>query len=190
MNLELEGEKDIVRFELLFHQMQPRLYAYCRKYIDDEELARDFVQESFINLWKNSAQINEASHKSYLFTTVRNRCLSHFRSLKVQAEYEDLVALSIKEVEIHPTINDPLIELYTKEINEIIQHSIEKLPEKCRLVFEMSRLQGMKNQEIADELNINIRTVEAHIYSALKILKADLKDYLPLFLLFFLNNIK
>lgn len=176
-------KRDIKHFEMLFRQLQPRLFAFCCKYLEDRELARDFVQECFINLWENYEGV-ESSYESYLFTAVRNRCLSHFRYLKVHADYETSVRLRIKEIEFHPEMQDPLTEMYLKDINELLQQSLERLPEKCKLIFQMSRYQGMKNQEIANSLGISIRTVEAQIYNVLKILKEDLHDYTPLLLLF------
>ncbi len=173
-------------FERVFRNLQPRLYAYCRKYIDDIEQAKDIVQECFINLWNHQVDIT-VSYDSYLFTAVHHRCMSHFRSLKVHADYEISVKQKLKEIEIPLEVPYPLMELYLKDINELLQHCIEKLPEKCRKVFMMSRFQDMKNQEIADELGVSIRTVEAQIYQALKILKEELKDYLPLILLLFLD---
>lgn len=178
------NSKDIKHFESLFQQLQPRLFAFCCKYIDDKELARDFVQECFISLWENYMSVS-SSYESYLFTAVRNRCLSHFRSLKVHAEYEEAIRLRIKEIEIHPEIPTPLTEMYLKEVSTLLQQAIEKLPEKCKLVFMMSRYQGMKNQEIADALGLSVRTVEAQIYNALKIVREELKDYLPVLSIFF-----
>jgi len=179
--------RNIKHFESLFQQLQPRLFAFCCKYVDDKELARDFVQECFINLWENYGSV-ESSYESYLFTAVRNRCLSHFRYLKTHAEYEMSVKLRIKEIEFHPGLNDPLTEMYLTDIHKLVQQSIERLPEKCRIIFMMSRYQGMKNQEIADSLGISIRTVEAQIYNALKILKEELRDYVPILFLFFSSN--
>ncbi len=174
----------VKEFERMFHRLQPRLYAYCCKYIDDSEHAKDIVQECFVNLWDNHAEIT-VSYESYLFRAVHNRCISHFRSLKVHADYEISVKQKLKEIEIYPETPYPLTELYLKEINELLQHCVEKLPEKCRLAFMMSRYRGMKSQEIADELGISVRTVDAQIYHALKIIKEELKDYLPLVVLLF-----
>lgn len=175
---------DLNNFEQLFNRLQPRLYAYCCKYIEDNELARDIVQECFINLWENYESV-QISYEFYLFKAVHNRCLSHFRSERIHAEYASSVKMKIKEIEMHPELPYPLTELYVKEVNALLQESISKLPEKCRLIFMMSRYQNMKNQEIADTLGISIRTVDAQIYNALKILKVKLKDYLPVVLLFF-----
>jgi RNA polymerase sigma-70 factor (ECF subfamily) len=165
--------------------MQPPLFAFCCKYVDDKELARDFVQECFIGLWENFGSV-DLSHESYLFTSVRNRCLSHIRSRKAYVEYEEFVKLRLREIEFHPETPEPLTDLYLRELNEVLHNSIEKLPNKCRQIFRMSRYEGLKNQEIAERLNISVRTVETQIYNALKILKDDLKDYLPAYLIIFL----
>jgi RNA polymerase sigma-70 factor (ECF subfamily) len=177
-------KRDIKQFESLFRRLQPRLFAFCRKYVDDKDLAQDFVQECFISLWENYESV-DTSFESYLFTTIRNRCLSHFRSLKIHAEYEAYIRLRLKEIEIYPETPDPLTEIYLQEVKALLQQAIEKLPEKCKLIFTMSRYQGMKNQAIADSLGISVRTVETQIYNALKTLKEELRDYLPIALLFF-----
>jgi len=168
---------DANEFKQLFLRLQPRLYAYCCKYIGDSELAKDIVQECFMNLWDNKAEM-EVSHESYMFRAVHNRCVSHFRSLKVHHDYEDSVKQKLKDIEIHPETPYPLTELYVKEISELLKHCVEKLPEMRRKVFTMSRQQGMKNKEIADELGVSVRTVEAQIYQALKVIREGLKDYL------------
>ncbi len=177
-------EKDVKHFEALFQRLQPRLFAFCCKYVDNKELARDFVQECFINLWENYEMV-QSSYESYLFRAVRNRCLSHFRHLSIHADYEQSVLLRIKEFEFHPENPEQLTKMYLKDINDLIEHCIAKLPEKCRQVFIMSRYERMKNQEIADALGISVRTVEAQIYNALKFLKKELHDYAPILLLFF-----
>lgn len=175
---------DIRAFESLFRQMQPKLFAFCRKYVDDEECARDIVQECFIGLWEHYAE-NICSHESYLFRSVHNRCLSYIRSQKVSAAYEETVGWRIREIELHPEMNSPLADLYVKELNGIMHHTVEKLPVKCRRIFEMSRYRGMKNQEIAEKLGLSIRTVEAQIYNALKVFKTAFNDYLPILLILF-----
>lgn len=184
MSSSSDDKKDLKSFEQLFHKLQPRLFAYCCKFVEDDELARDIVQECFMNLWENYESV-QISYEYYLFRAVHNRCLSYFRSVRVHSEYEASVKLKIQEIEIHPELPYPLTELYLKEVNRLLQDSISMLPEKCRLIFMMSRYQGMKSQQIAETLGVSVRTVDAQIYNALKILKVKLKDYLPVLLLFF-----
>lgn len=176
-------KKDLKHFESLFRRLQPRLFAYCLKYVEDEELARDIVQECLIRLWEDYEKIN-IDPERYMIVAVKNRCISHFRTLRLQTEFAESIQLKIKEFEFHPEIPDPLTDVYMKEVSELLQQCIDHLPEKCRRIFIMSRFEGMKNQEIADQLDISVRTVEAQIYQALKSIKVGLKDYLPLLSLF------
>ena len=175
---------DIRIFEELFRRMQPKLLAFCRKYVDDEECARDIVQECFIGLWEHYAT-NIHSYESYLFRSVCNRCLSYIRSRKTSAVYEEAVRWRIREIELHPEIPGPLVDLYVKELHGMMHRIMEKLPAKCRQIFEMSRYRGMKNQEIAEKLGLSIRTVEVQIYNALKVFKTAFNDYLPTLLIIF-----
>ena len=87
-----------------------------------------------------------------------------------------------------PTIRKTVVLLINGFINNIIANAIDKLPERCREIFLKSRIEGMKYREIAEELNISANTVENHIAIALKKLRVELKDYLPLLL--FLVSVK
>lgn len=167
---------DPILFETLFRNLQPRLFAFCCKYVEDEEVARDLVQECFINFWENQNVVT-LSPEAYLFASVRNRCISYFRSLQIRSDYQESIRLQIKEFEFHPENPDPMIELYMKEVKDLLKEAIETLPPKCRQIFIMSRFQGLKNKEVADELNISIRTVESQLYQALKHIRKYLKDY-------------
>lgn len=184
MNTKSINKPDIRAFESLFRRMQPKLFAFCRKYVDDEECARDIVQECFISLWEHyDSRIH--SYESYLFRSVHNRCLSYIRSRKVSAACEEAVRWRIREIELHPEIPDPLANLYVKELHGMMHRIMEKLPVKCRQIFEMSRYRGMKNQEIAAVLGLSVRTVEVQIYNALKVFKTAFNDYLPILLIIF-----
>ncbi|RHE89227.1 RNA polymerase sigma-70 factor [Bacteroides intestinalis] len=171
-------------FETLFRNLQPRLFAYCCKYVDDKEMARDLVQECFINFWENQDSVT-LSPEAYLFTSVRNRCLSYIRSQKVRSDYHESVRLQIREFEFHPDTPDPVLELYMKEVKDLLNVALNSLPPRSRQIFIMSRFQGLKNTEIANQLNISVRTVESQLYQALKHIKKHLKDYFPLIGLLF-----
>lgn len=179
MHIHLGIIMDLILFETLFRNLQPRLFAYCCKYVDDEEIARDLVQECFISFWENNSSVT-LSPEAYLFASVRNRCLSYFRAQRIRTDYQDSVKLQIKEFEFHPEMHDPMGELYMKEVHTLLQEVLNSLPPKSRQIFIMSRYQGLKNKEIAEELEISIRTVESQLYQALKQIKKHLKDYFPL----------
>ncbi len=122
---------------------------------------------------------------TYLFTLVKNRCLNFLRHKLIEEEYNaqmkeelgfKLYALESMEYSYHSE----------KELQEIIQRALDTLPERCREVFIKSRIEGLKYKEISEELGISVNTVENHIVTALKKLRVELKDYLPL-LLFLVN---
>lgn len=170
---------DPILFETFFKNMQPRLFAYCCKYIDDKETARDLVQECFISFWEKKQEVI-VSAESYLFASVRNRALSYIRSQKIRSDYHESLKLRIKEFEFHPEGSNPVVDLYMKEMKQMLKEALSTLPSRSHQIFIMSRYEGMKNQAIADELGISIRTVESHLYQSLRHLKKQLKDFFPI----------
>lgn len=162
-------------FEELFSEYFVPLTNFAKSYVKDEDAAKELAQDAFINLWQKKDEIDkDKSIKSYLFTSVRNRSLNYIRdNKKYKSEYLDI------ELEKSNDFFDSDV-LTTKELQDKITASINSLPEKCRKVFEMSRFEDLKYKEIAKELNISIKTVENQIGKALKTLRKDLKDYLPL----------
>ena len=165
-------------FEQLFNEYFVQLTNFARSYVKDEDAAKELAQDAFINLWQKKEEIDKnKSIKSYLFTTVRNRSLNYIRdNKKYKSEYLDI------ELEKSNDYFDSDI-LTSKELQERITASINSLPEKCRRVFKMSRFEDLKYKEIAEELNISIKTVENQMGKALKVLRKDLKEYLPILIL-------
>lgn len=172
-------------FETLYFDMQPRLFAFSRKFIDDIEICKDIVQEIFHELWENRQTTRiKTSLKAYLFRVLHNKCLNHIRDRKVEDKYISYVDFKLKETELLFYNQDweGYKSVFFQEVLQIFKKSMEELPEGCRQVMLMSRVDGLSNKEIAEKLDISLRTVENQIYRALKILKVNLKDYLPLFL--------
>ncbi|NWJ49599.1 MAG: RNA polymerase sigma-70 factor [Bacteroidetes bacterium] len=176
---------DIDSFESIYLDLRPKLYAFCRKYVDDIELAKDIVQDVFFCFWEKRflLQIN-TSINAYLFQMLHNRCLNHLRSEKVRLSYQNSIELKFKETELNyfDELQESHVSIYFKDIEEIFKRSIDSLPESCKKIFLLSRVDGIDNKTIAETLNLSIRTIEHQNYRALKILKEQLKDYLPLFL--------
>ncbi len=182
--MQSSAATEIELFEQAFGRLQPRLFAYCRKWVDDEEAARDIVQECFLGLWNHRAHV-APPYDSYLFRSVHNRCMSHFKAKRVRTGYELSCRERIAEHSLHPETPYPLTELYMKEIEELMRLCIDKLPEKRREIFVMSRYRNMTNGEIARQLGVSVRTVETQLYNALGALRRELKDYLPLIMLLY-----
>jgi len=170
---------DRTAFELLFQFYYPGLVIYATQFAVDRGQAEDIVQNMFVKLWEKRQRVQLVdSLKSYLFTSVRNSCLNSLKHQQVESKYiGQLHDMSEKNLLYQPNL------YIASELQEIIRQAIDELPERCREVFVMSRLEQMKNDEIAEKLDLSKRTVETHISHALKILRVKLKDYLPLLLL-------
>lgn len=161
-------------FEGIFKAHYESLVFFALKYVNDEAVAEELVQEMFSNLWiKSETLFIKTSLKSYLYGAVRNACLNYLKHEKIKqahAAYEMQHQSSV--------VNDDFLEF--DELQDKINAAFDKMPEKCRQMFEMNRYEGKRYQEIADELDVSIKTVENQMGKALKILRNELKDYLIL----------
>jgi len=176
---------DRTSFEILFHYYYPGLVVYSTRFILDRAESEEIVQDFFVKFWQRHHEIQLTdSLRGYFFSSVKHSCFNYLKHRKVKQKY--INALS-KLSENH-MVYDP--DLYiASELQLKIKCAIDHLPDKCREVFNMSRIHGLKNEEIASELNISKRTVETHITHAIKQLRGELKDYLSLLVLmgFFSN---
>ncbi|MCB0631833.1 MAG: RNA polymerase sigma-70 factor [Lewinella sp.] len=173
-----QSSLDKMQFESLFRSHFRYLCNFAQQYVTDADAAQDICQKVFIRLWERREQMDpKQSIKSYLFTAVKNRCLNHIRDhKKYRSQILDLECGDFDMVTEEEQLD--VEELQTK-----IEQALSTLPEKCRQVFEMSRYQGMKYREIAEELDISQKTVEAHMSKAMKALRIQLKDYQLLLIL-------
>lgn len=150
------------------------------KLVRDQDSAKDIVHIIFINLWDKRDTISlDQPLRSYLYTSVHNRCLNHLRD---RSRFIDDDARDIDFLYDHSEQADSIIE--QSETESRINDAINKLPEKCGQIFKLSRFEEKKYSEIASELDISVKTVEAQISKALRILREDLKDYLFLIIWF------
>lgn len=169
-------------FDFVFNYYYSGLCAFARKWVNDHETAEDLVQDFFFNLWINGYGLEiSSSLKSYLFTSVKNKALNHLKHIKIKEGY---VKFAMDEA--NRQIDSPNWEFAEPELTELIENGIQKLPPRCREIFILSRFQGKDNKSISNLLGISKRTVELQISNALKILRTELKDYLPLALLFYI----
>ena len=165
-------------FEDLFKKHFTGLCLFAGKYISDFDTTKEIVHDVFIRLWEIRNKVDASKPlKSYLFTSVHNRCLNYIRDNKKYAA--NLGISEMSNIDFSEN-NDKMVEL---EMKEIIMNTISSLPEKCREIFELSRFEGLKYNEIAEKLNISVKTVEANISKALKILRENLIEYLTIFLI-------
>ena len=134
------------------------------------------MQSTFLNVWEKKETLSiRTAVKPYLYAMVRNACLNVIKHEKIKQKHAvEELAIGIHSYDsVSHTVAGSELELK-------IQQAMEKLPEQCRLVFKLSRFEELKYSEIADQLNISIKTVENHMGKALKIMREQLKDYLPL----------
>ena len=167
-------------FRNIFQNYYQPLYHLSLSYLEDEDEAKGVVQDAFVKLWEIRNELRAGSNlRNFLFTLVKNNCLNILKRRQILLKHHETIRL----MELHyqyeslDRMSDNYLEL--KELQEKITVAVQNLPEHCRIVFEMSRFDELKNREIAEKLGISQKTVEAHLTKALKILRNELRDYLP-----------
>ncbi|MET1053945.1 MAG: RNA polymerase sigma-70 factor [Pedobacter sp.] len=162
-------------FEGVYKHFLKPLHVYAITMLKDEEAAKGTVQNIFLKLWERKSTLNfNGSLKAYLYSAVYHECLNHIRHQKVKLHHQDHLVYTMKNTEEH----DSGIEL--NDLKGKLQQVMNNLPEKCRTVFQLSRFEELKYREIAEQMGISVKTVEAQMGKALKILRHGLVDYLPL----------
>jgi RNA polymerase sigma-70 factor (family 1) len=176
---------DKAALEMLFKVHYAPLCRFARSILKDGEQAEDMVQEVFMKCWDKREQIQlTGSFKSYLFTAVRNHCFNALktneRKFWMDEGMEDDARIAVDDVVDH---------IAAKTLTEKINKAIESLPDKCRLTFQLSRFEDMSYKEIAETMDVSVKTVENQMGKALSVLRTSLapyiKDMLMLGLLFF-----
>lgn len=171
-------------FESAFKEHFKALHAYAFTIIRDEKNAEEIVQNVFFKLWEKKDQIDEiTSLKAYLYRATYNDSLNFLKHNKVRAAYESYAKATGSDR------NDAVDTLSAKELQAKIDKALNELPEQCRTIFQMSRFEELKYREIAEQLNLSVKTVENQMGKALKVLREKLADRLPLlFILIFLTD--
>lgn len=172
---------DLNTFEMVFRDYYKPLVRYGSTFLKDPDEAEDIVQQVFVSLWEKRAQLDiHTSIRAVLYKAVQNACLNKIKHLKVRHAYAE----DFKAVSVHEDAADPV---QVNELNERIQMAVNHMPEQCGRIFRMSRFEQLRYQEIADQLGLSVKTIENQMGKALKIVREELKDYLPLLLLFFIQ---
>lgn len=169
-----QGSKDA--FAEVYNLHYSRLYAFIKKLVDDKEEARDITAETFVKLWKLHANFNTQDNiKAFLYITARNACMDflRYRQRQMANKQEFNYVLLQQENNVAATSNDEIKTLVLKQIHS----EIENLPTQCKRIFKMAWLEGKKNAEIAEQLELTEQTIRNQKARAVKILRLALANY-------------
>ena len=189
-NMMQNDKNTIAEFEEIYLSFYPRLKRFAQEYVISEADAENIVQDVFLDLWERRAFVSSSINlTSYLFTNIKNKCIDFLRhrmvmqnaANKMQEEYE--LALQIKLQSLQ-AFDEHIFS--NADMEAVIADAIQSLPEKCRQIFVMNKIEGKKQKTIAKELNLSIHTVESQMAIAYRKLKEILKDYRPLFIFLFI----
>lgn len=176
-NWQLIREGDKIEFEKAFKLYYKPLCDYARTIIRDNDESEEIVQNVFYIIWckRDTLEIT-TSLKAYLYRAVYNSSLNKLKHIKIKlAHAEDYKS------NFSPAGANNIVErIDGKELDNKIHSALNSLPEQCGTVFKLSRFENLKYSEIAEKLGISVKTVENHMGKALKIMRENLKDYLPL----------
>lgn len=175
---------NINTFNSLFNEYYKRFIRFANGYVKDEDVAEDFVSEAFTIYWeKRSELLSDTKPQAYILTIIKNKCQNHLNHLQIQKRVTDelrdhsewVLKTKISTLEAC----DPDF-LFSKELQEIINNTLEVLPQKTKLIFSLSRDQGLTYKEIAGKTNLSQKAIEFHISKALQQLRFSLRDFASL----------
>jgi RNA polymerase sigma-70 factor (ECF subfamily) len=177
--LQLLCTKSSEAFNIIYDRYWMKLYRVSNKILEDEELAKDVVQEAFVSLYEKASEKPIQNLQAYLIQTVKYLCFMQLRSGKISEKHlhriNQIEALNVVENEYD-----------AKELELILDKGIASLPQKCREVFFLSRYEYLSNKKIAAQLNISQKTVEHQITKALKVIRLSLDKFAVIAMLCFL----
>ena len=167
--------KDKASLEEIYKQYWSKLYVYAFNVLRERKICEDIVQEIFVGLWIKRNDIQISNLDSYLYQSVKYQIFNHFRRSKYKRQLMERLNEESRKYKIDESYEK-------KELKVHIKNAISKLPEQRRLIFQMSRYEGLSNKEISDNLNISLQTVKNQISESLKFIRKSLKNlYMFLF---------
>lgn len=179
---------EVSAFEYIFTAYYDSLLNYADRLLNDMETARDVVQQVYYKIWEGRLNLNiSLSVKAYLFKSVYHGCLNtlaHKKNIQ-KYEQEQLADFYFSTVILSPEAE---LDLWQSDVAKALEEAIASLPEKCREVFVLSKIEGLKNREIAEKLNISEKTVERHMSIALSKLREELEWLLQIVLFFSVSH--
>ncbi len=185
------NKDELKEFNSLYNESHSRFVRFAVGYIKDYELAEDFVSEAFTLYWNNRNSLaSDSKPKAYILTIIKNKCLNHLQHIKIKQRVEKEIS-EHEEWKLSLNINsleacDPDF-IFSDEISQLIDATLEKMPAKTKEIFTLNRYDGLTYSEIAQKLDVNSKTVEYHMSKALQLMRVSLKEYLPVVILFYFS---
>ena len=178
------AKKDEAAFEQVFKTYYKNLHAYAYTIVKDDVMAEEMVQNVFYKIWERKAHLSiQTSLTAYLYRAVYHESLNYIKHLKVKSAYQSYATARMNEQS-----DNAEKKVLLGELEGRLRTALQELPEQCRTIFQMSRFEGLKYQEIADQLGLSIKTIENQMGKALKQLRIKLIDFLPIIIMLFFYN--
>lgn len=169
-------------FKLIMNKWYSRLFNFANAYLNNQENAKEVIQDVFLKLWDNRNQLAENTNlNAYLFTLTRNRCIDLLRRERLSIQFRNDKQEEYRRLsENFDALSDPVLdEIFAREVQEEVNRAINVLPEQCRKIFILSRTNGFKNREISEMLNLSEKTIESHLTKAIKTIRQVLEQKFP-----------
>lgn len=176
-------DNNSIAFQQFYNKYYQRLLSFIFSFTNDRDQAKDIVQEAFVILWTNRENIDTSkSPKSYIFFIAKNLFIDHYRKEKRDSQF----IIDLKEVALRERIedNNTQVRQRVEKMNELI----ETLPEKCKVILKMNKIEGLNYQEIANHLDISPKTVESQMRIAFKKIREQFKEEELLFFFTFYKS--
>lgn len=168
-------------YERLFNEHYSRMVSYAFNFLKEQEASEEIAQEVFYQLWINREKTEiKTAISSYLYRAVRNRCINLIKHIDIRENYKAYNKSTIEKAD--ETFTDTLT---VSELDTKIRLAIDNMPLQRKKIFLMSRYEEMTYKEIAEKMGLSKKTIENQMGKALQYLREELKDYLPLVIIFF-----
>ena len=172
-----------ISFNEVYTSYYRKSYLYVKSYVHDGMAAEDIVSDSLIKLWERMKRETIDPVSPYLFSMLKNRALDYLKHQTIKRDVHDTMAKTLgRELEIRTAAlesSDP-IEIFSNEIQQIVEVTLQSLPKKTREIFILSRFGRKPHKEIAELYHISVKGVDYHIEQSVRELRVSLKDYLPI----------
>lgn len=174
-------------FDNIYQEYKPRFVRFAKTYVYDIDIAEDIVMDSFIYYWENRKNIEQTNIPAYILVSVKTRCLNYLKRKENRSKIEKYISekdsweLDIKIATLEACNPE---QLFHDEVQELISKTLASIPKQSREIFIKSKYENLSNKDIATHFGLSVKSIEYHITKTLKVLRTNLKDYLPFIFMF------